>query len=673
MAQWYYAIEGRRHGPVSSGELKRLADAGELSPADLVHKQGQAGWAKALKVKGLFAEQAAAAKPAPVEQPEPQAGAPESAAVAEVVQDEQPIVVEEQPIAADKQPAVEEQPIIEEQADASGPADELAALAQADSAEPAGEKQEQSPEDIFAGLPAETAESAGKKETEPRAEKTEEEQFEPLPVELVEAESPGEAPASAAERRPADQGDQTDTPADLAAISEAMGTEAAPEESEGQPAAEKESELFPVPDESESGEAEKPAQPDEVASFVQLESEASADAQADQPIEGLAEAPAEQPVDLFAEEPKDNPIDALTEASAGQPSDGSPAGAPAEGEAENTDQLTEEQLFEQEPSSAGDGGAEDQSAMAGFEDDLADSKSKTVSSRQLTASFDSAKTIKLEGLRAANRRARLPALVDLLLALVALAPAGLAGYFIFFPAGRPAYSAAVLMDPTFLSGSIVAAIGLLLAVIGLITGLPSKLSLAVSLAACAIQAVIFLPPFLPGDQEGKQAYVTSSLIRFGQALSAYRSANSEMPLNLAAVTPTDRMLPGDLKSILLSAGPADEFYYIPPGSNADELTIVAFDKAGLTQAKHVVLYFSGAVAVRPDKQFRDELDQPRNSPMKVLVDDEYRRIAEEMETKKTKPKPAPPGQTRPAVQPAGSQPDQEDPFPKDGKKSFFES
>lgn len=35
---WHYSIDGKKHGPVGSADLKRLADAGELSPQDLVWK-----------------------------------------------------------------------------------------------------------------------------------------------------------------------------------------------------------------------------------------------------------------------------------------------------------------------------------------------------------------------------------------------------------------------------------------------------------------------------------------------------------------------------------------------------------------------------------------------------------------------------------------------------------
>lgn len=52
---WHYSVQGNRHGPVPAAELKRLADSGQLSPADLVWKEGLANWVSASSVKGLFA------------------------------------------------------------------------------------------------------------------------------------------------------------------------------------------------------------------------------------------------------------------------------------------------------------------------------------------------------------------------------------------------------------------------------------------------------------------------------------------------------------------------------------------------------------------------------------------------------------------------------------------
>ena len=52
--EWYYAHDGQQAGPVSALELKQLADAGKLTPDDLVWQEGVKDWIPARKVKGLF-------------------------------------------------------------------------------------------------------------------------------------------------------------------------------------------------------------------------------------------------------------------------------------------------------------------------------------------------------------------------------------------------------------------------------------------------------------------------------------------------------------------------------------------------------------------------------------------------------------------------------------------
>lgn len=51
---WYYSIQGTRFGPVTPAEVKRLAESGQLSPTDLVWKEGLKNWVAASNVKGLF-------------------------------------------------------------------------------------------------------------------------------------------------------------------------------------------------------------------------------------------------------------------------------------------------------------------------------------------------------------------------------------------------------------------------------------------------------------------------------------------------------------------------------------------------------------------------------------------------------------------------------------------
>lgn len=56
MAQmWYYRAGGVEHGPVPAAELKRLAAAGKIGPADLVRREDADKWVPAGHVKGLFA------------------------------------------------------------------------------------------------------------------------------------------------------------------------------------------------------------------------------------------------------------------------------------------------------------------------------------------------------------------------------------------------------------------------------------------------------------------------------------------------------------------------------------------------------------------------------------------------------------------------------------------
>ncbi len=58
---WYFARGNKQSGPVSSADLKRLADAGEIRPDDLVWREGLAEWALARNVRGLFADESPAA------------------------------------------------------------------------------------------------------------------------------------------------------------------------------------------------------------------------------------------------------------------------------------------------------------------------------------------------------------------------------------------------------------------------------------------------------------------------------------------------------------------------------------------------------------------------------------------------------------------------------------
>jgi hypothetical protein len=52
--QWYYSRAGKKEGPVSSQQLKQLAECGDLRPTDHVWKEGMAQWTPASRIKGLF-------------------------------------------------------------------------------------------------------------------------------------------------------------------------------------------------------------------------------------------------------------------------------------------------------------------------------------------------------------------------------------------------------------------------------------------------------------------------------------------------------------------------------------------------------------------------------------------------------------------------------------------
>jgi len=55
--QWYYSRGGKQGGPVSAAQLKQLAYTGQVSPTDLLWKEGLGDWIPAAKVKGLFGAQ----------------------------------------------------------------------------------------------------------------------------------------------------------------------------------------------------------------------------------------------------------------------------------------------------------------------------------------------------------------------------------------------------------------------------------------------------------------------------------------------------------------------------------------------------------------------------------------------------------------------------------------
>src|SRR4051795_12161894 len=54
MSEWYYTSVGRQLGPVTAAQLKQAAQSGQLTPSDLVWKDGMPDWVPATKLKGIF-------------------------------------------------------------------------------------------------------------------------------------------------------------------------------------------------------------------------------------------------------------------------------------------------------------------------------------------------------------------------------------------------------------------------------------------------------------------------------------------------------------------------------------------------------------------------------------------------------------------------------------------
>jgi hypothetical protein len=57
MSEWHYAKDGQQFGPINSTQLKQLAAQGQLTPSDMIWKDGMAEWAPAGSVKGLFTQE----------------------------------------------------------------------------------------------------------------------------------------------------------------------------------------------------------------------------------------------------------------------------------------------------------------------------------------------------------------------------------------------------------------------------------------------------------------------------------------------------------------------------------------------------------------------------------------------------------------------------------------
>jgi len=59
--EWFFAEKGTKHGPVSPLALKKLADAGRVTPDTLVWREGMPEWVPARDIKGLCPDQPAVA------------------------------------------------------------------------------------------------------------------------------------------------------------------------------------------------------------------------------------------------------------------------------------------------------------------------------------------------------------------------------------------------------------------------------------------------------------------------------------------------------------------------------------------------------------------------------------------------------------------------------------
>jgi hypothetical protein len=76
--EWHYSQGDQKYGPIPTAELKEMASSGDLSPADLIWKEGWPQWKQANSVKGLFSAGSTGTAP-PV--PPPLAAAAENASL----------------------------------------------------------------------------------------------------------------------------------------------------------------------------------------------------------------------------------------------------------------------------------------------------------------------------------------------------------------------------------------------------------------------------------------------------------------------------------------------------------------------------------------------------------------------------------------------------------------
>ena len=53
-AEWYYSKNEQTFGPLSSSELRKMAEIGGISENDMIWKEGMTNWKPAKEIKGLF-------------------------------------------------------------------------------------------------------------------------------------------------------------------------------------------------------------------------------------------------------------------------------------------------------------------------------------------------------------------------------------------------------------------------------------------------------------------------------------------------------------------------------------------------------------------------------------------------------------------------------------------
>jgi hypothetical protein len=65
-SEWFYKISKKQVGPISSAELRNLAQSGTISIKTLISKNPNGPWVSAEHIKGLFTVSNATPPPVPV-------------------------------------------------------------------------------------------------------------------------------------------------------------------------------------------------------------------------------------------------------------------------------------------------------------------------------------------------------------------------------------------------------------------------------------------------------------------------------------------------------------------------------------------------------------------------------------------------------------------------------